>query len=785
VSTVSFACLIGASPALAAGEAAASSDSGAVSEVVVTARRKAENLQEVPLAISAVTGSELKATSSTSLQDVTNLTPGLTYNSGGAEAFAAPVIRGLSDTSGGLASSANVSIFLDGIYIFNPSSIDLSLSGLERVEVVKGPVSGLYGRNAFTGAINYVTTTASQSLHGDLALTYGDYGRAIYAGDLTGPIIPGILAARISGAYDELGATSVDPTSKLGSNGHQKRDVLFSLLFTPNSHITIKPVFYAGNDQFAPATQVFYPVNCGALGESNNYCGDLGKNQIGPLTPSAVGASESGNTRRVFNEHVDIKFDYPVGTFDILAGLNQIKAHNIYDFTGTEYGIPYDIYPAGANNPFAGDPPLPGGPILAKSFYGTHTYEHDRSIEVRYDTPQQYRLRAALGGYYFYRVGYQFSSFGIDGQNIPAGDVLNFIAQGYVTSMGQSNRPLNISYAGTRDLSGFGSLDFDILKNLTLSTAIRYTDEEEKLTNTSTADLRKVFTSITSNSSLRWKPSHDIMVYVDGANGEKSGGFNGAATCPTDLTFQPETDYNVEGGTKATVLGGHLQVNGDVFHTELDNLQVAGPPQCPGAIATITSNFGTLAANGAELEGTYSDHGLTIEAGLAYTDPRFSGSSYDFNDAAACGGVPSCVARVTTVGGLPAVKLQGLVPPNASRWTFNTSLAYRHDIGFQGAEGFFRADYRFESKQFNTVTDFAYYGPRNVVNLHAGVTLHNVTVEGIILNATNDRTPVGSVYNAQLNTFDAPPNGYYGINWNALSYLPDGRTYAVKIAYKY
>jgi hypothetical protein len=72
-----------------------------------------------------------------------------------------------------------------------------------------------------------------------------------------------------------------------------------------------------------------------------------------------------------------------------------------------------------------------------------------------------------------------------------------------------------------------------------------------------------------------------------------------------------------------------------------------------------------------------------------------------------------------------------------------------------------------------------------VINLHLGVTAHNVTVEGMVLNATSDRTPVGSVYNAQLNTFDAPPNGYYGINWNALSYLPDPRTYAVKLSYRY
>ena len=788
LSTVSMAGLMASAAPVWAADATAASDSE-TGEVVVTARHKAENLQDVPLAITSVSGEELKAASATSLQDVTFLTPGLTYESGGAEAFAAPVIRGLSDTSGGLANSANVSIFLDGIYIYNPSAIDLSLGGLERVEVVEGPVSGLYGRNAFTGAINYVTENPSQSFHGDAAFTYGTDGRAIYDGDLTGPIIPGILAARISGTYDELGATTTDPISHLGSNGHQKRDVLLSFLFTPNSHITIKPVFYAGNDHFAPATQVFYPKNCGdltnannAMGLSNNYCGDLGQNQSFPTTPSAVGASEAGNTRRVFNQHVDIKFDYPIGTFDILGGMNEIKTHNIYDFTGAEYGIPYDIYASGANNPFAGNPPLPGSPILAKSFYGTHDYEHDRSIELRYDTPQQYRVRASIGGYYYYDVYYAYSSFGIDGANIPPGDALNSIAQSYVTSMGQSNRPLNISWSGTKDLSGFGSVDFDILKNLTLSTTIRYTNEEEKQTTSVVADLRHVFTSVTSNTSLRWKPTKEIMVYVDGANGEKSGGFNGAAECSADQTFAPETDFNVEGGSKATFLGGHAQVNADVFHTELDNLQVAGPPTCSGAIATITSNFGTLTATGAELDGSFSDKGFTLYAGVAFTDPKFNSSSYDFNDAATCLQIPSCAPRVKTIGALQAMSLNGLAPPNSSKFTFNTSLSYRRPFGYYDATCFFRVDYRYESKEYNSVADFAYYGPRNVVNLHLGVEVHRVTFEGIILNATNDRTPVNSVYNAQLNTLDAPN---YDINWNALSYLPDPRTYALRIAYKY
>ena len=113
----------------------------------------------MPLAITAVTAQELTATGATSVEDITQLSPGVTYTSFGAEANAQVIIRGVSDTSGGYSTSQNVSTFLDGIYIKNPSAIDLSLGGVDRVEIVKGPVSTTYGRNAFMGAVNYVTTT--------------------------------------------------------------------------------------------------------------------------------------------------------------------------------------------------------------------------------------------------------------------------------------------------------------------------------------------------------------------------------------------------------------------------------------------------------------------------------------------------------------------------------------------------------------------------------------------------------------------------------------------------
>ena len=174
VSAASFATLMVSAPASAATAPEASST---VTEVVVTARKRAENLQNVPLTVTAVTSVQLKAASATSLQDISFLTSGLVFSSNGAQANEDLVIRGISDTSGGEASATNVSVFLDGVYIANPSAVDLAVDGVERVEVVEGPVSGLYGRNAFSGAINYVTQKPTNTFHYNIAGTYGEYNK--------------------------------------------------------------------------------------------------------------------------------------------------------------------------------------------------------------------------------------------------------------------------------------------------------------------------------------------------------------------------------------------------------------------------------------------------------------------------------------------------------------------------------------------------------------------------------------------------------------------------------
>jgi iron complex outermembrane receptor protein len=771
-------------PALAPQDAGTSDTNRVAEVVVVQARRKAERLQNVPLSITALSSKELKAAGATSLEDITFLTPGLTYTSNGQQADATPVIRGLADTSGGEATSQNVSVFLDGVYFANPSAIDLSLAGLDHVEIVKGPVSGLYGRNAFTGAVNYVTAKPSQEFYTDESVTIGNDGRYVVDGNVTGGIVPGILSGRLAFTYNHLDGTFTDPVTHVDGNGHDRKDFMASLLLTPNEHISIEPFVYYGYDEFNAPVNVIYKQNC-ALGTSDSYCGNLNDNQIGPAIPSSSGADTTGLTRRVEHLHVDNRAVYDFGTFDVLVAFNKITTLSNNDFTGTDTGLPYALYAAGANNPFAGDPTV--GQTNLKSFFGDHATEEDSSVEARYDTPQTLPVRVGIGGYWFYHAATNNNLFGVDGGGIPAGDQINFIAQNYVTPQGGPGAPLNYSKDATRDWSGFISGEWDIIPTLTLSTAVRDTDEAQRQFSKANGDDAAEFHQITSNEALTYKPTPNLTFYVSAANGAKSGGFNGAATDAADNVFQPETDWDYEGGVKTILLDHHLLLNADVFHTDISNLQVLGPP-ANGSIGLVVGNFGSLSETGFEVSGDYVvGNGLKFSSGIEYGEPRLQSGSYDFNDGAACALVPSCAnSRLVVIKGQQAVNLNGLAPPYSSDLTFNLTAEYRRPTYFwENVEWFARGDYRLESKQYNGLTNFAYYGPRNVLGLHAGLDTTNWTFSGNILNVTNDLTPVTMQFNGSLNGFDAPPLGDFGVFWQPTSVLPEGRTFYFKLGYHF
>ena len=174
-------------------------NAGGTGDVVVTARKTAERLQDVPLAITAFNAQELQSARVTSLADIAKLTPGLNYTPLFGRQNQLPIIRGAAQTLGQL----NVGVFLDGIYLSGKGGVDLEVNDLERVEVVRGPQSALYGRNTFAGAINYVTKRPTATLSGSGLAEVGEDGLLRFRASLSGPITD-TIRVRVGGYYREF-----------------------------------------------------------------------------------------------------------------------------------------------------------------------------------------------------------------------------------------------------------------------------------------------------------------------------------------------------------------------------------------------------------------------------------------------------------------------------------------------------------------------------------------------------------------------------------------------------
>lgn len=197
--------------------------SAGLETITVTARKKSENLQKVPLSITAISKKDLQESHVQNIFDVVALTPGISVVDIGAEVGTAITIRGITDLTFG-ANIPAVANFLDGVYLREPAAINLAGASLARVEVVKGPVSALYGRNAYSGVLNYVTDRPTTTTHADLEWTVGNYGKEQLVGSVSGPIYGDKITGKLFGTYDNFDGSWKDHVSGATGGGYEKKD---------------------------------------------------------------------------------------------------------------------------------------------------------------------------------------------------------------------------------------------------------------------------------------------------------------------------------------------------------------------------------------------------------------------------------------------------------------------------------------------------------------------------------------------------------------------------------
>lgn len=734
------AAILMAESALAqSAEDAASTDSGAGSNIIiVTARKVEESLQEVPIAITAFSSEDLQSRSITSLQDIALQTPGFVYEDFSNGGYGTPTIRGATNFN--ITSlEQNVSVFLDGIYVPRQYSFDVGTLSLERVEVVKGPQSALYGANAFAGAINYIVANRdldSFDLDGSVGVSE-DKGFDISA-KANVPLLPGVLAVRIAGSKAEYGGSIPNnhPNADVGINpgtngkfgGYDNTTFRVGASVQPADMITFDFDFYRFD--------VESEVQAGYRIESTNgdmtcgsgpglFCAELPVDPVNPLTglsgyvqdPRSRGIDSTTSLYRAAAEirlTDEMTVNYLFGKIDgeVFAGGNS------------------DKYPTLGNAAF-------GGNIFSYGPTGNYSYD---SHEARLQYQGAQGFYAMIGG--FAQDGDDFDLFAAGVSPLLGTDPITE-AEGVFVGIPAAT--------DTKTRAIFGRVEVPLMdERLRLSAEGRYTDEEKILvTGGNTFEYSDKY--FTPRFGIDYQITPDNMIYATVGKGVKSGGANAstfAGLIDAERFYGPDANWTYEIGSKNSFAGGRGFLNIGLFYIDWANLQVQQTPTgAPINTATVTVNLGGAKSKGVEASAEYEVFPyFRLSGSLAYIDASYVDGviSGRLARARVCDDV-ICAAN----GDISGNRLQRQSP-----WQWAVGAAYDAPIT-DTVDLFARVDVFGQSNQYTDESNTATIMDRTLANARIGVRYDRWTLaawaknlfdERYVANAFFTATPFGSNY---------------------------------------
>ena len=480
----------------------------AIEEIIVTSRKREESLQDIPVAVSAFTNDFLVEQGITDLFEVARLTPGFSFEKSGGRGFDRPVIRGQANILG----ESGVSYFIDGVYITGDLTA-YDLTDIERLEVVKGPQSALYGRNTYSGALNLVTRRPTNEFEGNASVRVGEHALVETTASVRGPIIEDKLFAGISLRYYDFGGefTNQFDGEKVGQEETYSGSV--SLTYLPNEswEFDFRALYQRDKDnQPAITLQSHSENNCyidnGALyqGVGRYFCGVVKPEPVNVDYRFSLGGATNDPLfldRETYNTSLKIEYTDEEWTFTSITGYNRVETKTQQD---ADY-LPTSFQTTNfAGGPFIAGPPnamfqFPFGSIL-----NGYTDFANENSEDRWDISEEIRLRyeadgweALLGGYYFRDrdPSQQQRTITDEMRTTAAGNLaaaraaeeasctFNPICSG-VTFFSLFGPPpsiregRNLTDRTTRNLAVFGYVSYDITEDLNFQFEGRYAEEK-------------------------------------------------------------------------------------------------------------------------------------------------------------------------------------------------------------------------------------------------------------------------------------------------------------------
>lgn len=568
-------------------------------EVLVSARKVNESIQDIPLSVQAFTADTIAKQQIVNIEDIVKFTPGVVIaNESGSRRNASVRFRGIEPPNNTQRNLSTSSAFIDGVYL-SGSSQWVSMFDMERVEVVKGPQSAFFGRATFAGAINYISKTPGNEFGVDVQAIAGDNGRQDLWLAAEGPIIKDKLSARVSGRYYRYDGAwdnspppgGARPGEEFGDIGARESDTYSVTLYaTPTENLSIKFRHLYNEDDDGPATQFLIAGennNCGPFGNgtANYYCGTLSTSLLTRGVSIETSRLDDTSFADNLGYEVENTFTSLVADWDIAgSGYTLSSVSGWYNEKLSDYKaqIPdeLDVFVEWEDESF--------------------------SQEFRLTSPQDKRIRWMVGAYYLDLEYYQGGQVGFPSPG-PQGPFSLGQARGAGGLFGVNPQPTE----AIENKAIFGSVNFDITEELTLSIELRREEETLEIANfvvqegmpldSSTDELAIAtaqpfggmeiplsgeFTATLPRIILDYKLSDNTLLYGSYSEGNNPGGFNTEVIQlePTVAlpAFQAENDgigYNVEQaeleswefGVKHTLGNGRGFLNGSVYFMEWTN----------------------------------------------------------------------------------------------------------------------------------------------------------------------------------------------------------------------
>lgn len=701
----------------------------------------------MPLTIAVVGAATIEKANLDNVSDLAMQTPGFSYKQGfgriggGGGAGVRPSIRGMSSVVG----APNAAFFVDGVFV-SDNIASYQLDNLERVEVIKGPQSALFGRQTFSGAINYVTRKPSDEWTGRIRATFAKFENQEISGYVSGPIVPDMLNAEINARFYTFGGDyrngDLTPGDAIGDQ--RSFNIGGRLLFKPS-------------DNFEALASVGYSKDRDG-GYVYNFQGSLKNNCFAPPIVATIPFPRTPTARRgFFCGEIKIPAQYTYNEREIedagYHGLDRKFFRSSLAMTArTDSGWSATSITAFNRNTSVTGQDNTLLPSLNAAFAVDQARSKDFSQELKIFSPQGAAIRGMIGGYYYREdqlPGFQF------------------------TNTNRTQRTFD-SDDGVESKSIFAMLEADIGDQFTVGVEGRYqtetiTGSTEVLAPVGTnnavpppaTQLRKAkFNAFLPRLSLRYEPSDDLTLHATVAKGNKPGGFNNfpADARQADLDafaaagfdlFDEESAWSYEIGAKGRFGGINYSVAG--FFTDWSSQQLSRGESyirtngTPNSVVFI-QNAGQSEIKGFEVDfsGRPTDW-LFLRFGYTYVDARFT-EFYDdtteeiYDTDGRPGFLPNDTRNPADLDKLEGDVSGNKLPQTPTHQfiaTAQITAPYSGDIDL-----FVRGDLAYESKRYSQVDNLNWAGDSYNLNMSAGWEHPNWSVTFFARNLLNDKTPL-------------------------------------------